>query len=42
MAKKLSVYFLIILVSLFLGFYFFEVYSLDKYQNNRITNQIRF
>ena len=42
MAKKLSVYFLIISVSLFLGFYFFEVYSLYKYQSNKITNQIRF
>ena len=36
MEKKISVYFLIISVSLFLGFYFFEVYSLYKYQNKRI------
>ena len=42
MAKKISVYFLIISVSLFLGFYFFEVYFLYKYQTTKITNQIRF
>ncbi len=42
MTKKLSVYFIIISISFFLGFYLFEIYLIYKFQNTKITNEIRF